>query len=176
MTLLVAPAPYRLSANTITADTVVPSTAARSFAACHTSSGTFTVRNGVGATSERRDARALTRSGTRDGVRVVGHVDEAVTPLLRLGDRSERGGDEGLAAVACSAGASDLHAPTVLHVGIYVSRVRSGRMKWLCTDCAWKPKHGRRHACPLCCGYNTPEACAVKRTCRQAELRRQAAA
>lgn len=102
---------YRLSDATSTAETFVPSASAFALAASHTSSGMRTLRSGVLANGLH--ASLGTRRSACHGVRVVREVDEAVTTSLRLSDRRECSGDEGLPAAAVFALACDLHAATV---------------------------------------------------------------
>ena len=45
--------------------------------------------------------------------------------------------------------------------------------RWICTDCSWHAKQGRRIHCPLCCGFTYSEAAEKKRRIHQADLRSQ---
>lgn len=87
-------ATYRRRARIRMSVTVSPRSAAFACAARHRSSGTRNVRRML-ATSYRPDTRAGTSGGTGDGVRVVRHVDQPVTPRCGARHRRQCGWDLG---------------------------------------------------------------------------------
>jgi hypothetical protein len=123
MTFTDAPSPYRRNACRTTADTSVPSAAARCFAAFHRSSGTRTARIGVcvslpiSAPADLGGAAGGALAERREHLRVRRAAAHGAVGARRLGDLLLAGDSAGVGGVVGGDSGGAVHVDSL--VGVY---------------------------------------------------------